>query len=268
MDVTTVDVNEATAELTFPVNFLGLDYNEVEVTYTAGLVTVPDAVKVACAQIVKNAQATPGMNVKSSKMDTVQMEYFSGSLIDPQVQMLLRPYMQRGWGNAMADLVKGSVVAGGRRTFCCGARVDVRCCCGCRRATAGIECGEQLGLAVPEFQDVELAPVVFRKARQGASALSVTADKAARWELMVSASAVQNLVGSLGYSAASVLFATAFGVLIDGVLMEVGVGYGVGGVWKSVRLLAGAARAPLATGGLEERRVYLIPERLQINAEC
>jgi hypothetical protein len=28
-------------------------------------------------------------------------------------------------------------------------------------------------------------------------------------------------VGSLGYSAASVLFGTAFGVLIDGVLMEI-----------------------------------------------
>ncbi len=80
---------------------------------------------------------------------------------------------------------------------------------------------EQLGLSVPEFQDVELAPVVFRKARQAASALSQTADKAVRWELMVSATAVEGLVGSLGYSAASVLFATAFGVLVDGVLMEV-----------------------------------------------
>jgi hypothetical protein len=98
LDVATVDVNEATAELTFPVNFLGLDYNEVEITYTSGLVTVPDAVKVACAQIVKNAQATPGMNVKSSKMDTMQMQYFSGSLIDPQVQMLLKPYVAERLG--------------------------------------------------------------------------------------------------------------------------------------------------------------------------
>src|SRR5437868_6868880 len=69
LDVTTVDVNDATAELTFPVNFLGLDYNEVEITYTSGLASIPDAVKVACAQIVKNAQATPAMNVKSNKMD-------------------------------------------------------------------------------------------------------------------------------------------------------------------------------------------------------
>jgi hypothetical protein len=87
-------------------------------------------------------------------------------------------------------------------------------------ASAG-DTTEQLGLAAPEFQDVELAPVMFRKARQAASALTVAVDKATRWELMVSATAVQKVVGSLGYSAASVLFATAFGVLIDGVLMEV-----------------------------------------------
>ena len=98
LDVASVDVNEATGELTFPRNFLGIDYNEVEVTYTSGLVTVPDAVKVACVQIVKNAQATPAMNVKSSRMDTMQMQYFSGSLIDAQVQALLRPYVAERLG--------------------------------------------------------------------------------------------------------------------------------------------------------------------------
>ena len=96
--VTTVDVTESTAVLTFPVNFLGLDYNEVEITYTSGLATIPDAVKVACAQIVKNAQATPGTNVKTTKMDTLWMQYFSGSLIDPQVQMLLKPYVAERLG--------------------------------------------------------------------------------------------------------------------------------------------------------------------------
>jgi hypothetical protein len=98
LDVTSMDVNEVTAELTFPVNLLGLDYNEVEITYTAGLLTIPDAVKVACVQIVKNAQATPGMNVRSSKTDKLQMQYFSGSLIDPQVQMLLKPYVAERLG--------------------------------------------------------------------------------------------------------------------------------------------------------------------------
>jgi hypothetical protein len=98
LDVSTVDVNQTTAELTFPSNFLGLGYDEVEVTYTSGVTTIPDAVKVACVQIVRNAQATPGMNVKSSKMDTLQMQYFSGSLIDPQVQMLLKPYVAERLG--------------------------------------------------------------------------------------------------------------------------------------------------------------------------
>jgi hypothetical protein len=98
LDVASVDVNQTTAELTFPMSFLGLDYNEVEITYTSGVVTVPNAVKVACVQIVKNAQATPAMNVKSNKMDTVQMQYFSDSLIDPQVQMLLKPYVAERLG--------------------------------------------------------------------------------------------------------------------------------------------------------------------------
>jgi hypothetical protein len=86
-------------------------------------------------------------------------------------------------------------------------------------ASAG-DTTEQLGLAVPEFQDLELAPVVFRKSREAASTEAATG-KVARWELMISATAVNRLVGSLGYSAASVLFGTAFGVLIDGVLMEI-----------------------------------------------
>jgi len=98
LDVTTIDVNPSTGELTFPENFLGLNYNEVEITYTAGLVTIPPAVKVACAQIVKSAQSMPSSNVKSNKMDTLRMEYFSGSLIDLQVQSLLRPYLAQRIG--------------------------------------------------------------------------------------------------------------------------------------------------------------------------
>jgi hypothetical protein len=82
-------------------------------------------------------------------------------------------------------------------------------------AAAGDET-EQLGLATPLFQDFELGPAVFRKARG-----SMAADKTERWELMVSATAVQGLTGSLACSAASVLFAGALGVVIDGVLMEI-----------------------------------------------
>lgn len=82
-----------TGELTFPYNILGLPYNEVDVVYTAGVVPIPPAVQAACAQIVKNAQATPGLNVRSNRIDTMQISYFSNSLIDPQVAAMLRPYV-------------------------------------------------------------------------------------------------------------------------------------------------------------------------------
>jgi len=36
--------------------------------------------------------------VKSSKIDTMQMQYFSGVLVDPQVQALLRPYVAERLG--------------------------------------------------------------------------------------------------------------------------------------------------------------------------
>jgi len=97
-DPTTVDWVPDTGEVILPYNLLGLPYGEVMVTYTAGLAEIPPAILVACSQIVKNAQATPGLNVKQSKMDTMQMEYFSGSLIDPQVAMLLAPYVSTRLG--------------------------------------------------------------------------------------------------------------------------------------------------------------------------
>ncbi|HEX3570739.1 MAG TPA: hypothetical protein VHU44_07940 [Acidobacteriaceae bacterium] len=75
---------------------------------------------------------------------------------------------------------------------------------------------EQLGLATPYFQDVPLAPVVFRKAR----AQSV-AGKPVPPELLVSATVVERTVGSLEYASASVLFATALGIVIDDELFTI-----------------------------------------------
>ena len=98
IDPATVDFVTDTGELTFPLNIMGLPYNEVAVIYTAGLATIPDAVLCACAQIVKNAEATPGLNVKSSKMDTMQIQYFSSTLIDATVQVMLAPYVANRLG--------------------------------------------------------------------------------------------------------------------------------------------------------------------------
>jgi hypothetical protein len=98
VDPSTLHVSLPTREFRFSWNVMGMRYCEAEVTYTAGLTTAPNDVQVACAQIVRNAQTTPGLNVKSSKMDTLQTQYFSDSLIDSQVQALLRPYVAERLG--------------------------------------------------------------------------------------------------------------------------------------------------------------------------
>ena len=82
-----------TGELTLPGNALGLAFNELEVTYTAGLAVLPDAVKFACAQLVRNAQATPALNVRTGSLDRMRLEYFRDSLLDANVRALLAPYV-------------------------------------------------------------------------------------------------------------------------------------------------------------------------------
>ena len=69
---------------------------------------------------------------------------------------------------------------------------------------------EQLGQATPQFQDVALGPAVWRRPFTGVDG-----------ELVVSATAVAAVVGSLEYDSAAVLFRTSAGVLVDGDLLEI-----------------------------------------------
>ena len=98
IDPGSVDYDESTGELTLPWNLFGLPYNEVSVTYTAGLAAIGDDIKSACAQIVRNAQATPALNASRTRIDTMQMWYFSSSLLDETVQAWLRPYVANRLG--------------------------------------------------------------------------------------------------------------------------------------------------------------------------
>ena len=98
IDISAVDYDLNTGELDLPRNLYGLPYNEVKVTYTAGLATIGDDVKTACAQIVRNAQSTPALNASKSRIDTMQVEYFSSSLLDETVQVWLRPYIANRLG--------------------------------------------------------------------------------------------------------------------------------------------------------------------------
>src|SRR5579885_2164065 len=93
LDSTSIDFDPATGELSLPLNILGLWYSEVDLVYTAGYSTIPDAVKYACAQIVRNAQATPAVNVKSGHLDRLRMDYFEPDLLDATVRALLAPFV-------------------------------------------------------------------------------------------------------------------------------------------------------------------------------
>ncbi|QNI36820.1 hypothetical protein [Edaphobacter albus] len=79
-----------------------------------------------------------------------------------------------------------------------------------------VDPGEQLGFAAPQFQDVELTPVVFRS-----STATMVGDKAKRRELLVSATAVEALAGLLSYGSANTFFASAAGVVVDDLLLAI-----------------------------------------------
>ena len=93
-----LDFDAATGELSFTGGPLWMPFNELEITYTAGLVAISDAVKHACATLIRNAQATPALNVRLARLDQMQLEYFSDSLIDDGVRHLLAPYVAQKVG--------------------------------------------------------------------------------------------------------------------------------------------------------------------------
>jgi hypothetical protein len=98
IDPIAIDFYPNTGELTLPLNIVGLWFSEVDIAYTAGLAVIPDPVKFACAQIVRNAQATPALNVRIGRVDRMRMDYFSDSLIDQTVQSMLAPYVAQKVG--------------------------------------------------------------------------------------------------------------------------------------------------------------------------
>ena len=77
--------------------------------------------------------------------------------------------------------------------------------------------GEQLGLSVPIFQDSPLCPVVYRRLRPKISSMLSTATQ---YELLVSATAVNALIGPQAFNSAETLFAIALAVVIDSVPLE------------------------------------------------
>jgi hypothetical protein len=93
LDPARVDYNAATGDIWLPVGIFGIPYTEAELVYTAGYAQPPEAVKQACAQIIRNIESHPVASVRTAQMDRLQLEYFAGSFLDEDVRRLLAPFV-------------------------------------------------------------------------------------------------------------------------------------------------------------------------------
>jgi hypothetical protein len=93
VNVTDFDFFCDTGEVSWLPNPFGLFFDEMELQYTAGFVVIPDPVKFACVQLVRNAQAMPALNVKDGTLNAMHFAYFANSLLDTTVREMLAPYV-------------------------------------------------------------------------------------------------------------------------------------------------------------------------------
>ena len=91
--ISSLDLDAESGEVIVCEGLLSPALGDLELTYTAGYAEVPHGVKQACAKLVKNALATPALNVSKQKIDTMYLQYFADSLVDADVQRLLAPYV-------------------------------------------------------------------------------------------------------------------------------------------------------------------------------
>ncbi len=93
LDAAQVDYNAATGDIWLPGGIFGVPYTEVELTYNAGFAQIPEAVKLACAAIIRNVESHPAAGVSAAQFDRLQLQYFAGSLLDEDARRLLAPFV-------------------------------------------------------------------------------------------------------------------------------------------------------------------------------
>lgn len=95
LDISYLDVDKEIGTVLCGSSPFGAAYSEIEVTYTSGWKTIPEKVKVACGMLVGLLASNPNSNVKTKKDFDFSIEYFSRSLITPEISDLLSEFELR-----------------------------------------------------------------------------------------------------------------------------------------------------------------------------
>jgi hypothetical protein len=96
-DLSILDIDKNIGNFICGFNIFGVPYSELEVTYTSGWATIPDAVKTACGMIITQLANNANPNVKTKKDFDFSIEYFGSSMISSEISDLLSPYILRSF---------------------------------------------------------------------------------------------------------------------------------------------------------------------------
>jgi hypothetical protein len=96
-DLSILDIDKNIGNFICGFNMFGVPYSELEVTYTSGWATIPEAVKAACGMVITQLANNANPNVKAKKDFDFSIEYFGNSMISPEVANLLSPYILRSF---------------------------------------------------------------------------------------------------------------------------------------------------------------------------
>ena len=196
----------------------GLFFDEMELQYNAGFTVIPDPVKFACVQLVRNAQAMPALNVKEGALNAMHFAYFADTLLDSTVPRDAGPLCRAEggvtWHRTSLDSIPGHACAAKRLADALLRSMgNTQLRCGSPILRAG-DTNSQLGLEAPVAQDLQVSPAAVKS-------LEPAEDGTRRIEVIVSITALQAIAKVYQVEDIAAWLRTFEGVVWHGNLMRI-----------------------------------------------
>lgn len=93
IDVNSVSLNSASGDIILPVGFLPVWFSEIEVEYMAGLVRIPDRVKLAVAEIINTIRQRGASDRTFYAAGKIQTTWSGTGYLSTEARRLLAPYV-------------------------------------------------------------------------------------------------------------------------------------------------------------------------------